>query len=436
MGRGLSLAGCSLLAITPALWSGCASSSSTSQTQAQQELPVLGELFTESGEVPAQESVTAATGEGESLLETMLLRESQGGSDEALNDLLAGSDDPLVQQTLKDLAEADNQARAQRYLEAGVNLIAQGKRDDGRALISLALSLFTDTAAQDGRAEAQNYSLRRLTDLALFTRDGESVDGDVDAPPLRFGGNPGSQPEVLELALAEMLRDRAGFDDTSTVVVGRNFAFLMARMDQLAAGIELLNTPARQDRHYTIEFAMVSVADSESKAYAEKVTKSPAPFEVSEAELATVRGFESLMAPRVTTLNAQAASISLLNQVAYVRDFEVVKTERGYVADPIIGVLNDGVMVESCVIGLDERRVALGLSSSLSELLRPIPVFTTYLMKDTAPVTIQLPQMSINSLTEGDVLKLDTTYCYALGDDRPGRRNLLLLVRVKAMDLR
>lgn len=102
-----------------------------------------------------------------------------------------------------------------------------------------------------------------------------------------------------------------------------------------------------------------------------------------------------LSAPRITVHNTQRAHVSVLNEVAYIRDFEVSTATAVAVADPVVDIIRDGIVLDvRPTISADRRYVTLELRPTLAVLLRPIPTFLTSLGVGT-PVAIQTPQLSL-----------------------------------------
>jgi type II secretory pathway component GspD/PulD (secretin) len=100
-------------------------------------------------------------------------------------------------------------------------------------------------------------------------------------------------------------------------------------------------------------------------------------------------------APRLTLYNTARGNVSVLNQVAYVSDFDVEIAQGASIGDPIIGVVQDGVVLDvRPVISADRRFITLELRPTVAELVRPIREVVTTL-GTTNSVTIQLPELDI-----------------------------------------
>lgn len=105
-----------------------------------------------------------------------------------------------------------------------------------------------------------------------------------------------------------------------------------------------------------------------------------------------------LTAPRLTVHNTQRAHVSLMNEVAYIRDFDTTTATGVAVADPVVDVIRDGIVLDvRPTVSADRRYVTLELRPTLATLLRPIPTFTTSLGVGT-PVAIQTPILTLQRI--------------------------------------
>jgi type II secretory pathway component GspD/PulD (secretin) len=106
---------------------------------------------------------------------------------------------------------------------------------------------------------------------------------------------------------------------------------------------------------------------------------------------------ELVTAPRVLVFNTARSNLSVMNQVAYVQDFDVEIAQAASIADPIISVVEDGVVLDvRPVVSADRRYITLELRPTVAELQRPIETFTTSLGVSGNSVTIQLPELDIS----------------------------------------
>lgn len=100
----------------------------------------------------------------------------------------------------------------------------------------------------------------------------------------------------------------------------------------------------------------------------------------------------------VLTQNTMRAYMTVLNQVTYIQDMDVEVAQAASIADPIVGVVSDGIVIDvRPIVSHDRKYITLELQPTIATLLRPIPEFTSSLAGLTTPVTLQLPELSISS---------------------------------------
>jgi len=104
---------------------------------------------------------------------------------------------------------------------------------------------------------------------------------------------------------------------------------------------------------------------------------------------------ELVTAPRILVHNTARANISVLNQVAYVQDFDVEIAQGSSIADPIVAVIQDGVILDvRPVVSADRRFIKLELRPTVAKLRRPMEERVTTLGSQNS-VTIMLPEVEI-----------------------------------------
>ncbi len=105
-----------------------------------------------------------------------------------------------------------------------------------------------------------------------------------------------------------------------------------------------------------------------------------------------------LTAPRITVHNTQRAHVSVLNEVAYISDFNTSQATGIAVADPVVSIIRDGIVLDvRPTVSADRRYITLELRPTLALLLRPIPTFVTSLGVGS-PVAIQTPQLTLQRI--------------------------------------
>ena len=101
-------------------------------------------------------------------------------------------------------------------------------------------------------------------------------------------------------------------------------------------------------------------------------------------------------APIVTVYNRERAYLTVVNQITFIQDFDVDVANSAFIANPNIGVIQEGVVLDvRPTISHDRKYVTLEVHATVAELLRPIREFTTSLAGFTIPVTFQLPELEV-----------------------------------------
>jgi general secretion pathway protein D len=105
-----------------------------------------------------------------------------------------------------------------------------------------------------------------------------------------------------------------------------------------------------------------------------------------------------VMAPELTVFNTERAYVSVINEVSFLQDFDVDVANTAFIANPTIGVLQEGVVLDvRPTISYDRKFVTLDVRASVAKLARPIPTFTTTLGGFTTAVTFQLPSLQVQN---------------------------------------
>jgi tetratricopeptide (TPR) repeat protein len=105
-----------------------------------------------------------------------------------------------------------------------------------------------------------------------------------------------------------------------------------------------------------------------------------------------------LTSTSLSAQNTQRAYATMLNQITYVQDFDVEVALASFIADPIVGVISDGIVLDvRPTIAQNRKYITLELRPTVATLVRPISTFTSSLASLTTPITIQLPELQIAS---------------------------------------
>ncbi len=114
---------------------------------------------------------------------------------------------------------------------------------------------------------------------------------------------------------------------------------------------------------------------------------------VEKTERATL-----MTAPRLTVYNTQRSNITLVNQISYIKDYDVEVAQTASIADPVVGIIQDGLVLDvRPTISNNRQFVTLELRPTVANLIEPIRTITTTLGSQTQPVTIQLPELIVQS---------------------------------------
>ncbi len=104
---------------------------------------------------------------------------------------------------------------------------------------------------------------------------------------------------------------------------------------------------------------------------------------------------EIVSSPRILVSNTGRANLTFLNQVAYVKDFDVEIAQAASIADPIVDVVEEGVILDvRPIVSADRRFITIELRPTIAQLTRPIEEVVTTLGSQNS-VTIQLPELDL-----------------------------------------
>ena len=107
---------------------------------------------------------------------------------------------------------------------------------------------------------------------------------------------------------------------------------------------------------------------------------------------------KEIMAPVLTVFNTERAYVTVVNQISFLQDFDVDVANTAFIANPEIGILQEGVVLDvRPTISYDRKYVTLEVRTAVAELERPIPTFETSLGGFTDPITFQLPRMRMEN---------------------------------------
>lgn len=107
---------------------------------------------------------------------------------------------------------------------------------------------------------------------------------------------------------------------------------------------------------------------------------------------------ETLMAPRLTAFNTQRAHLTVVEQRSYIKDFDVEVAQSAYIADPVIGTIQSGVVLDvRPIISNDRKYITLELRPTIATLME-FRTFETTLGASGKTVTFEIPQIKLQSV--------------------------------------
>jgi len=120
-----------------------------------------------------------------------------------------------------------------------------------------------------------------------------------------------------------------------------------------------------------------------------------------EAILRATQKYErvtTVTAPNLLVHNTQRANLQVTNHIAYVKDFDVEIAQASTIADPVVDVVKEGVVLDvRPIVSNDRRFVTLELRPSVATLVRPLRVYRTTLGGGSS-VSFEVPELQKQSL--------------------------------------
>lgn len=105
-----------------------------------------------------------------------------------------------------------------------------------------------------------------------------------------------------------------------------------------------------------------------------------------------------VMAPELTVFNTERAYVTVLNEVSFLQDFDVDVANTAFIANPEIGILQEGVVLDvRPTISYDRKYVTLDVRTTVATIQRPIDTFETTLGGFSDAVTFQLPRLEVQN---------------------------------------
>ena len=140
---------------------------------------------------------------------------------------------------------------------------------------------------------------------------------------------------------------------------------------------------------------------------------------------------EKIAAPKILCAPLTRGRLLLGKRRAYVRDFEVEIAKAAFIANPVVDTVVDGLEFDATAVHLSKSKVGLGFRFALSDLKLPMREVTTTLAGSTAPITIQLPELTRVSLSSHVELGPNQTAVFAA--KTKNKQYTVLLLRAAAV---
>lgn len=145
-----------------------------------------------------------------------------------------------------------------------------------------------------------------------------------------------------------------------------------------------------------IEPAFTGLGGARDEEDARFLTQVLAPGENTDAflrALAEREGVRSIHSQRLALLPLNVGSLAVTNQTSYISDFDVSVADNAFIADPIVDVIQDGILVRSAVAPLENGLLGVAIDAHIAELQLPIETRDVKVPGTTTAMTIQLPNL-------------------------------------------
>jgi hypothetical protein len=248
------------------------------------------------------------------------------------------------------------------------------------------------------------------------------------------------QAQAVDEVVRLYMRPKFVEDHNSSRLLDTGLLVLLASAEQHTWLQEFLKLQRESQGYLQMQTTMFTVSQG---TMASLGVQGSARIYEGDAEINTLlRGLTALdeevhyiTAPKVLTRPLQTATVSILNQVAYVKDFKLEIVEPGQVeiADPVIATIQEGVLFEVRGVPLSPGIYGVEVDLTQSTLARPIPTRKILIGADRHEVTIGLPQVTTRSIQTHLTLADGSSALFVTPDDEAGR-DLVLFFRLQAVE--
>lgn len=221
-------------------------------------------------------------------------------------------------------------------------------------------------------------------------------------------------------------------------ITSRGSMSAVLRAEQHEWLVSFLTTQRTFQGFISVEAKLFSVPRGRLKALG--IESSSAALAANEREAFLVRLQEDpktqlVNAPALSTHPNQRANVSVINQVAYVKDYtiEIVEPNRQEIADPQIAVINEGIVLDVRATPMAGEELGLDLQLSNSKLVRPIRTKKVRLSTaNAAEVEIGLPE--VNTVRIKTTVRLAAGASIVLSTPGHDDTDLVMVVTAKRVE--
>ena len=142
---------------------------------------------------------------------------------------------------------------------------------------------------------------------------------------------------------------------------------------------------------------------------------------------------QTVTASRITVYDRQKATVQVMNQVSYVKEFQVERSEGSMVANPVIATLAEGLSLDlQPTIAAEGKRIDLEFEVSVRRLAKPMEEVTLVLEEGKPSVKVSRPEVDVRGWSKTlPVADGGTLLLSGLGT-APGTEGTVLVVLITA----
>ncbi|MBI4882289.1 MAG: hypothetical protein HY812_21905 [Planctomycetes bacterium] len=165
----------------------------------------------------------------------------------------------------------------------------------------------------------------------------------------------------------------------------------------VASAEEFLNAVLRQNRAFLLAELHLFRRPAGEESAEEPVTVAALSRSACETWLAERQQAQGdlLAAPRLMLLGGETAHVSVIDQMSYVRTYETRAVGEAVVVDPVVDVVQDGIIIQiTPIIGPQGETISLGVDVRVRAVKRPIETVELEIPPERTKVLLQLPEVS------------------------------------------